>query len=57
MNLWKVVRLAKDLNTEGIPAYLALNDVPIALGTSAEWFARLFSDKIKASSSNNVYES
>ena len=46
-NLWKAVRIAKDLNSESIPATLNLNDVPILPGSSAECFAEHFNDKIK----------
>ena len=47
VNLWKAVRIAKDLKSESIPATLTLNDVPILPGSSAECFAGHFNDKIK----------
>ena len=50
-NLWKAVKIAKNLNNENIPDNLTLNDIPIAPGTSAECFARHFSEKIKSTSS------
>ena len=44
-NLWKAVKLAKNLNLETIPDKLTLNNVPVTPSTTAEYFARYFSEK------------
>ena len=59
-NLWKAVKLAKNLNTETIPEKMTLNNIPIAPGNTAESFAGYFSEKIKLTSkkcnlNDNVY--
>ena len=38
-DLWKAVKIAKNLNHETIPEKLTLNDIPVAPGTAAECFA------------------
>ena len=45
-NLWKAVKIAKNLNQETIPENLTLTNTPVAPGTAAECFAGHFSEKI-----------
>ena len=46
-NLWKAVRVAKNLNPNDLPSNLTLGGGPVAPGDIANSFARHFSDKIK----------
>ena len=46
VNLWKAVKVAKNLNMDSIPSNLTLGGVPIAEGRSAESFGSYFSKKI-----------
>jgi hypothetical protein len=48
VNLWKAVKVAKNLNLDSIPSNLTLSGVPIAEGTAAESFGKYFSSKIAA---------
>ena len=45
VNVWKAVKLAKNLNSEHLPINMTLNNVTITPGTFAENFARHFSEK------------
>ena len=60
VNLWKAVKIAKNLNSACLPISMTLNNVTIAPGTFAENFARHFSEKINSNSNKskldaNVY--
>ncbi len=48
VNLWKAVKVSKNLNLDSIPSNLTLSGVPIAEGTAAESFGKYFSSKIAA---------
>ena len=48
VNLWKAVKIAKNLNCDRIPSNLASGGVPVAAGQAAESFGTYLSDKIKA---------
>ena len=46
-NLWKAVKLAKNLVNNELPSDLTLGGAPVACGDVANSFARHFSEKIK----------
>ena len=46
-NLWKAVKLAKNLVTNELPTDLTLGGVPVAGSDIANSFAKHFSEKIK----------
>ena len=50
MNLWKSVKIAKNLSGETLPMNMTLNNQPVAPGTFAESFAGHFSEKIRLNS-------
>ena len=59
-NLWKAVKLAKNINVESIPSNLTLGGLPIAAHEIPNAFANFFNDKITAHVNNvtvsrNVY--
>ena len=45
-NIWKAVKIAKNLNKESIPENLTLGGVPIAAGNIAGSFAAHFNEKV-----------
>ena len=45
VNLWKAVKVAKNLNSDSIPTNLTLRRVPIAECQAAERFGGYFSQK------------
>ena len=47
-NLWKAVRVAKDLNQDDIPGNLTLGGIVVEKSSVASSFAKHFSEKIKA---------
>ena len=58
--LWKAVRLARDLNPDSIPMDLKVRGIPIPHGLRAESFAKHFIDKVnmnanKTKVDQNVY--
>ena len=53
VNLWKAVKVAKNVNCSSIPKNLTLGGVAINDGCVAESFAKIFHEKIK----NNVQKS
>ena len=61
VNLWKAVKVTKNLNSETIPTNLTLVGVPVAEGCADESLGNFFSEKIKSNVSrtvinrNNVY--
>ena len=46
-NIWKAVKVAKNLNHESIPTNLTLKGLPIAPGDAANAFAAFFNEKTK----------
>ena len=50
MNLWKSVKIAKNLSGETLPMNMTLNNQPVAPGPFAESFAGHFSEKIRSNS-------
>ena len=60
-NLWKVVKVARDLNLDSIPANLTLGGIQVAEKDAAESFGSYFSNKIKSNAAqamlnrNGVY--
>ena len=46
-NLWKAVKVAKNLNSDDLPSNLTLNGIPVAEGDVADAFAKHFDEKIK----------
>ena len=45
-NVWKAVKIAKNLNADSIPANLTLAGIPVAAGDVANSFARYFYSKV-----------
>ena len=61
INLWKAVKIAKNLTAGDIPSNLTLGGIPIADGRAADSFAKHFHEKVKLNVAktkvvvNNVY--
>ena len=61
INLWKAVKIAKNLTVEDIPTNLTLGGIPIAAGRAPDSFAKHFHDKVRLNVAkskvdiNNVY--
>ena len=47
-NIWKAVKIAKNLNMESLPKNLTLGGMPIAVGDIAGSFATHFNEKVKS---------
>ena len=54
VNLWKAVKIAKNLNLDRVPLNLTLGGIPVAPGQAAESFGGHFSDKVKENVDNNL---
>ena len=54
VNLWKAVKIAKNLNCERIPSNLTLGGIPVAAGQIAESFGVFFSDKVIENASKTM---
>ena len=54
VDLWKVVRQAKDQSPETIPMDLTVGGILIPPGSRAESFAKFFMEKIKLNAENTV---
>ena len=57
VNLWKAVKVAKNLNSESIPTNLSLGGVPVPEGQVAESFGNYLSQKISTNVDMTVVDS
>ena len=51
-NLWKAVKVAKNLNIDSIPSNLTLDGIPIATHETANAFAKFFNEKVMSHANN-----
>ena len=57
VNLWKAVKVAKNLNSESIPMNLTLRGAQVPEGQIAECFGNYFSQKISSNVAMTVVDS